>query len=158
MITEDSPDLWVKEEHKYQIYDFHLRSGSPCIDKGTNSDPGIPFNLPSIDKDENHRIWYGNTSWTVDMGAFEFDSEPLAITNIERTGDEGTDIELTWISSPAAGTKYDVWYCEDPYSSTEGWSKLDENVLTEGSTTTWTDTSIPPDPGHRFYKVSYGSY
>jgi hypothetical protein len=43
---------------------FHLQSGSPVINQGSNSAP----NLPSTDKDGLQRILYG----IVDMGAYEY--------------------------------------------------------------------------------------
>jgi hypothetical protein len=50
--------------------DYHLRTGSPCIDTGLNSAPGIP----SEDIDGDNRIidGDGNATATVDMGADEY--------------------------------------------------------------------------------------
>ncbi len=50
--------------------DFHLRPGSPAIDAGTNTGPG----LPEKDFDGNPRILDGNGDGVavVDMGAYEF--------------------------------------------------------------------------------------
>jgi hypothetical protein len=50
--------------------DYHLRPGSPSIDKGDNSAP----NLPSTDLDGKLRIQDGNKDGVaiVDMGAYEF--------------------------------------------------------------------------------------
>ncbi len=49
--------------------DFHLQTGSPVIDAGSNSAP----NLPTTDFDSNTRIWDGNNDCvsTVDLGAYE---------------------------------------------------------------------------------------
>ncbi len=49
--------------------DFHLQSGSPVIDVGTNS----AANLPQNDFDGNARIWDGNNDCisTIDLGAYE---------------------------------------------------------------------------------------
>jgi hypothetical protein len=49
--------------------DFHLQTGSPVIDAGSNSAPS----LPTTDFDSNTRIWDGNNDCvsTVDLGAYE---------------------------------------------------------------------------------------
>ena len=50
--------------------DYHLREGSPCIDKGTNDAPELPY----TDKDGRPRIMDGDGDCEaiVDMGAYEF--------------------------------------------------------------------------------------
>ena len=56
--------------------DFHLQSGSPCIDHGTNSAPG----LPSTDYENRPRIRDGDDDGlaVVDMGAFEVQGYSLS--------------------------------------------------------------------------------
>ena len=52
--------------------DYHLQSGSPCIDAGSNSAEGIP----AKDLDNKPRIIDGDGDGTsiVDIGAYEFGS------------------------------------------------------------------------------------
>lgn len=50
--------------------DFHLLGQSACIDSGTN---GADL-LPASDLDGNTRILYGKNSLTIDIGAYEFDT------------------------------------------------------------------------------------
>jgi hypothetical protein len=56
--------------------DFHLQSGSPAIDAGTNNAP----NLPTTDFDGKPRIWDGNNDCvsTVDLGAYEYQNTMAA--------------------------------------------------------------------------------
>jgi hypothetical protein len=62
----DDDPLFVDLEN----HDYHLQTGSPCIDTGNNDAP----ELPEKDKDEKPRIidGDGNGEATVDMGAYEF--------------------------------------------------------------------------------------
>lgn len=56
--------------------DYHLSGSSPCIDAGTEDT--TPFDLPVFDLDLNERIWDGDNNGIpiVDMGCYEFGSQP----------------------------------------------------------------------------------
>jgi len=58
---------------------FHLQTGSPAIDAGTNSAPG----LPTTDLDGNPRIVAGSSygSPVVDMGAYEFSPATMSLSS-----------------------------------------------------------------------------
>lgn len=58
---------------------YRLDSTSPCINAGTIDTTGL--NLPSIDLDNNKRIWQGR----VDIGAYEYGSPLVGITSQEST-------------------------------------------------------------------------
>lgn len=60
-------------------YPFALSGGSPCIDTGTPDTTGL--NLPPFDLIGNQRLWDGNGDEfaIIDMGAYEFGSDPYGI-------------------------------------------------------------------------------
>ena len=64
--------------------DYHLQTGSPCIDTGLNTAPG----LPPRDGEGNTRIFDGNNDGNsiVDMGAFEYGAGPFPILYATFTG------------------------------------------------------------------------
>jgi predicted outer membrane repeat protein len=81
-------------------WDFHLQAGSPCIDKGSNTVPG----LPAFDIDGEPRIMDGNgdTGAKADMGVDEVtgpqDTTPPAGTILINGGDPFVsywDVSLT---------------------------------------------------------------
>lgn len=65
----NAPPLFVNLAQQ----DFHLRSGSPCLDVGSNAAPDLPLQ----DKDGNARI----NNFVVDMGAYEYSSAILLLNN-----------------------------------------------------------------------------
>jgi parallel beta-helix repeat protein len=68
--------------------DFHLQTGSPCIDAGSNSAPA----LPETDKDGNPRIF----GPAVDMGAYELHNRPPTVhASCAGVVDEGGTLELS---------------------------------------------------------------
>jgi hypothetical protein len=57
--------------------DYHLSELSPCIDTGTEDTIGL--SLPAYDLDFLYRIWDGDNNGVsiIDMGCYEFGSQPL---------------------------------------------------------------------------------
>lgn len=120
--------------------DYRLLSESPCVDTGDNW-ALVP---PGLDLDGNLRIAFGRHSLTVDMGAYEFDSVPFAITQLILGN--GAQFELTWNSQP--GDMYKVSSCADLLSGT--WIK-EADVNSQGAATSWTDGT--PAGNEKFYRV-----
>jgi hypothetical protein len=81
--------------------DFHLKSGSPVINRGNNSSPG----LPATDKDGLPRI----VGAVVDIGAYEF--QPLHTVAVIK---EGSGTGTVWSGPPgiACGTFCDSLFVE----------------------------------------------
>jgi hypothetical protein len=98
----------------------------------------------ATDLDGNPRILLGGLSLTVDIGAYEYASSPLWITQVrlETTG----GLRLTWTSSP--GEVYVIWSCTDLASG--DWTPKSA-VLSGGDSTSWTDPG--PSAPQKFYKV-----
>jgi hypothetical protein len=119
---------------------YQLSGESPCIDAGENDD----WMLDAVDLDGNPRIFYGATSKTVDMGAYEYGSWPFKV--LEMRGMGGGGALLTWTSRP--GDTYTIWSCLELFPAQ--WTE-EITLLSGGETTIWTE---PDTSGARkFYKI-----
>ena len=85
--------------------DYHLKPGSPCIDSGDNSAPG----LPAFDFDGNPRIIDGNNDGidVVDMGAYELTNQPpvAVCKDIEIPTNENCEASI--VAEDVDGGSYD---------------------------------------------------
>ncbi len=99
--------------------DFHIRPGSPCIDRGTNAAP----NLPAFDYDGDPRIVNG----IVDMGMDEYIGNTPIGTNVEVTF-PNTGVKVTFVSVSQRGqTTVEAYIGPEP-SLPEGYSHLSAPV------------------------------
>jgi len=120
--------------------DYRLSSGSPCIDAGKNEE----WMKESVDLDGIPRIIHGISSFTVDMGAYEF-GYPFRTLQVRRGASPG--VLLIWNSRPA-DAYYVVWSCLDLLNAE--WTQGNA-IPSHGETTTWND----PDTTCRqkFYRI-----
>jgi len=132
-LDPDGPD---NDPDKYEDNDYRLASGSPCVDAGTNS----VLTPPGLDLDGNLRIarWKVPLTAIVDMGAYEYNSRPFAVTQVGFTlipfpGGR----RLIWNSQP--NDTYTLW---SRYSLHMGeWYNV-KTVASQGETTSSTDTGL----------------
>ncbi len=108
-----------------------------CIDTGENQ----PWMQGATDRDGNPRIYYGLSSNTVDMGAYEYESWPFKVVRVGKTS--GGETQLTWNSR--WGDTYVVWgravmYVPPPLYIM--WAKQ-ATLSSQGLITTWTDAENP---------------
>jgi hypothetical protein len=136
-VDPDGPD---DKPETYEDNNYRLWADSPCIDKGKNED----WMWSAVDLDGNPRIFYGKSSLTVDMGAYEYGSWPFKV--LEMDAPEGGQAFLTWNSRP--GDAYTVWSCAD--LSTGGWVE-EASVGSQGASTSWTDVSTVGQ--QKFYRI-----
>ena len=106
---------------------FRLSEDSPCIDTGVNED----WMPQALDLDGNIRIVRGESSLTVDMGAYEYRSWAFKITEVRNAAGR---TQLTWTSRP--GDTYGIRWCTDLVNGT--WA-VGPRISSQGESTTWTD-------------------
>jgi len=134
------PDGLDNNPETFKDNDYRLKRLSPCVDAGNNR--GWAWN--SIDLDGNPRIFYGISSVTVDIGAYEFGSWPLRIVRVLRGSDSG--LQLTWNSRP--GDNYSIWSCSDIL---RGEWREEGKMLADGQSTSWTDPDTATS--QKFYRI-----
>ncbi|MDP2896503.1 MAG: right-handed parallel beta-helix repeat-containing protein [bacterium] len=122
------PDGLDNDPLTYQDNDYRLATGSPCIDAGLNED----WMWDAVDMGGNPRILPGNSTWKVDMGAYEYVSPSYELRGYVRKSDTG--IQLIWTSQ--GGAPYAVWSCLDLL--TDAWTE-ETTVESQGVATSWTD-------------------
>jgi hypothetical protein len=120
--------------------DNHLQTWSPCIDAGKNED----WMKDAVDLDGVPRIICGVSSFTVDMGAYEF-GYPFRTLQVRKNDAGG--VELIWSSGPA-DAYYVIWSCLDLFSGE--WTQGNA-VPSHGKTTTWNDPDITSR--QKFYRI-----
>jgi hypothetical protein len=115
---------------------YHLQSGSPCIDAGTTNAPS----LPSTDLDGNPRIVGG----AVDLGCYEFDSAPIFVS-VAVSPTNG--VLLQWPS--VAGVNYAV---QMSTNLSNGFLDLNSSLPTTPPVNTYTVIPTPRAPA-MFYRI-----
>ncbi len=136
---DDMPDT-------YEDNDFRLTPASPCIDTALNDDSM----RITADLDGNPRIWRGLLSWTVDMGAYEYESRQfkcieIAVFCLPPPGECG--VAIKWNSRP--GDSYTIMSCSQPGG--QEWLQQD-TVPSAGEQTVWADSSLVSV--QKFYRIS----
>ncbi|MDP2898948.1 MAG: C10 family peptidase [bacterium] len=120
--------------------DWRLRADSPCIDAGKNED----WMWRATDMDGNLRVFYGGSSLTVDMGAYEFGSLPFRVLSVVSATGGGT--KLTWYSRP--GDTYVIWSSGSLLG--DQWTSV-ATIPSQGTTTSWTHSA--PSGRMKLYRV-----
>ena len=134
------PDGADNEPKTHEDNDYRLARGSPCIDAGMNED----WMYGAVDLDGNPRVFFGRSSKTVDMGAYEYGSRLFSILKIVPSSGAGP--EIVWESR--VGETYVVWSCLDLLTGT--WNE-EATLPSQGEETTWTDEDVTPRL--KFYRI-----
>jgi hypothetical protein len=133
----DGPDDYPRT---WEDNDYRLAADSPCIDAGMNED----WMWGTVDLDGNPRVFFGKSSKTVDMGAYEYGSWPFRVIGVVPSSGGGG--ELIWNSR--AGDTYIVWSCLDLLM---GEWREEATLSSHGEITTWTDPEVTPRL--KFYRI-----
>src|SRR5262249_26167151 len=120
--------------------DLRLQSNSPCINAGLNA-----FAPSGPDLDGNPRI----QGRTVDIGAYEFQSNALSVLRMLSPVTVGTNVTVAWQS--VAGVNYFLERSVN-LTATPPFTTLATNLVGQTSTTTYTDTNAVGS-GPFFYRV-----
>jgi hypothetical protein len=116
---------------------YHLQSGSPCIDAGTNG----PSFLPATDLDGNPRL----VSGTVDLGCYELGAPTPVVVRLSLSPSGG--VMLQWPS--LAGATYTVQKSSDLSQAFHDWSAA---LPATPPINTYSDTFDPTAPA-AFYRI-----
>jgi len=132
----------------YEDNDYRLLPDSPCIDEGTNS----VLTPPGLDMDGNLRTarWKYPLIANVDMGAYEYNARPFAVTQFGFTDwPPPGGRYFVWNSQP--NDTYSLWLCSDLPGAQ--WTKV-KTVGSGGETTSSTETGLLPFGWRtRFYRI-----
>ena len=118
----------IRDDPLFEETSFRLSQDSPCIDAGLTMD----WMPQALDLDGNLRVVRGDSSLTVDMGAYEYRSWAFRVTEIRKTAGK---THLTWASRP--GDVYRVRWCTDLVNG--AWV-VEPAIASHGQSTTWTDS------------------
>ncbi len=136
-VDPDGPD---NDPSTYPDNNYRLGTDSPCMDAGRNEE----WMWEGADLDGNPRILPGNSSWRVDMGAYEHAAPTYRLMNLIRHA-SGMVI-LVWTSAP--DRTYTVW--SSAVLPSQRWTE-EVTLQSERLSTTWTDPDSTST--RKFYRI-----